>query len=219
MTTSQTPMTSPEFDARSEIFHQRPTRNPLKIVGEMCQYLGTDYRQNRVRVRETGGGSNRNLKGLAIVTCFRIAQAGQRLGRIPLLGIVFKLLLVLPYRILFEFLLGIEIPPSVEIGPGLVIFHGQGIVIHNRAKIGCNCMLRHGITIGTSLSRVRADGNPCVPTIGNDCNIGVGAIVIGDITIGDRASIGAGTVVTKSIPADGVMVGSAARLIIPRTEQ
>lgn len=212
-------MNSTKFDAQSEIFQQQATRNPLKILGEMCQYLGTDYRQNWVRVRETGGGNNRNLKGLAIVTCFRLAQAGHRLGRIPLLGIVFKLLLVLPYRIFFEFLLGIEIPPSVEIGPGLVIFHGQGIVIHNRAKIGYNCMLRHGITIGTSLSRMRTDGNPCVPTIGNDCNIGVGAILIGDITIGHRVSIGAGTVVTKSVPADGVMVGSPARLISPSTEQ
>jgi putative colanic acid biosynthesis acetyltransferase WcaB len=208
-------MASREFNPQYERLFSPQTRNPWKILREMFYCLGHDYRQNRIRVRETGGGNNRNLKGLAIVTCFRLAQAGHRLSRIPMLGIIFKFLLVLPYRILFEFLLGIEIPPSVEIGPGLVIFHGQGIVIHNLAKIGQNCMLRHGITIGTSLSKVRTDGNPCVPMIGNDCNIGVGAIVIGDITIGDRASIGAGTVVTKSIPADGVMVGSAARLIDP----
>jgi putative colanic acid biosynthesis acetyltransferase WcaB len=103
----------------------------------------------------------------------------------------------------------------VQIEGGLVIFHGQGIVIHDKARIGRNCMLRHGITIGTSLSKMRVDNNPCVPTIGDNCNIGAGAIIIGDISIGDDASIGAGTVVTKSVPAGGVMVGSSARLIEP----
>jgi putative colanic acid biosynthesis acetyltransferase WcaB len=192
-----------------------PSRNPIQIWRCLRHLLAADYRQNRVRVQETGGGNNRNLKGLTIVTCFRIAQAATQLGRIPVAGVLPKLLIVLPYRILFEFLLGIEIPPRVQIEGGLVIFHGQGIVIHDKARIGRNCMLRHGITIGTSLSKVRADNNPCVPTIGDNCNIGASAIIIGDISIGDDASIGAGTVVTKSVPAGGVMVGSPARLIEP----
>lgn len=190
-----------------------PSRNPIQIWRCLRHLLAADYQQNRVRVQETGGGNNRNLKGLAIVTCFRVAQAATHLGRIPVVGILPKLLIVLPYRIFFEFLLGIEIPPRAKIEGGLVIFHGQGIVIHDKARIGRNCMLRHGITIGTSLSKVRADSNPCVPTIGDNCNIGAGAIIIGDISIGDDASIGAGTVVTKSVPAGGVIVGSPARLI------
>jgi putative colanic acid biosynthesis acetyltransferase WcaB len=192
-----------------------PSRNPIQIWRCFRHLLAADYAQNRVRVKETGGGSNRNLKGLVIVTCFRIAQAGTQLARIPVLGIIPKLVIVLPYRIFFEFFLGIEIPPRTQIEEGLVIFHGQGIVIHAQVRIGKNCMLRHGITIGTSLSKVRPDNNPCVPTIGNNCNIGAGAIVIGDISIGDDACIGAGTVVTKSVPAGGVVVGSPARLIIP----
>jgi putative colanic acid biosynthesis acetyltransferase WcaB len=192
-----------------------PSRNPIQIWRCFRQLLAADYQQNRLRVEETGGGNNRNLKGLVIVTCFRIAQAGTQLGQIPVVGIIPKILMVLPYKLLFEFLLGIEIPPKLYVQGGLVIFHGQGIVIHGRARIGKNCMLRHGITIGTSLSRMRADRNPCVPTIGDNCNIGVGAIIIGDISIGDDVSIGAGTVVTKSIPPGGVMVGSPARLIQP----
>jgi putative colanic acid biosynthesis acetyltransferase WcaB len=193
-----------------------PSRNPIQIWRCLRQLLAADYQQNRVRVAETGGGKNRNMKGLTIVTCFRIAQAGTQLAQIPLVGIVPKLLMVLPYKLLFEFLLGIEIPPRLYVQGGLVIFHGQGIVIHDKARIGKNCMLRHGITIGTSLSKVRADNNPCVPTIGDNCNIGAGAIIIGDISIGDGASIGAGTVVTKSVPPGGVMVGSPARLIQPK---
>jgi putative colanic acid biosynthesis acetyltransferase WcaB len=192
-----------------------PSRNPILIWRYLQHLLTEDYRQNRVRIQETGGGSNRNLKGLMIVTSFRLAQAASQLGQIPVLGIIPRLLIVLPYRVFFEFLLGIEIPPGVQIAGGLVIFHGQGIVIHDKARIGKNCMLRHGITIGTSLSRVRSDNNPCVPTIGDNCNIGAGAIIIGDILIGDDVSIGAGTVVTKSVPAGGVMVGSPARLILP----
>jgi putative colanic acid biosynthesis acetyltransferase WcaB len=192
-----------------------PSRNPIQIWHCLQNLLTADYRQNRVRVTETGGGKNRNLKGLTIVTCFRLAQAGTQLGQIPVLGTIPRLLIVLPYRIFFEFLLGIEIPPRTQIAGGLVIFHGQGIVIHNKARIGKNCMLRHGITIGTSLSKVRADNNPCVPTIGDNCNIGAGAIIIGDILIGDDSSIGAGAVVTKNVPPGGVMVGSPARLISP----
>jgi putative colanic acid biosynthesis acetyltransferase WcaB len=192
-----------------------PSRNPIQIWRCLRHLLAADYQQNRVRVTETGGGNNRNLKGLTIVTCFRLAQAATHLGRIPVVGILPKLLIVLPYRIFFEFLLGIEIPPRAQIAGGLVIFHGQGIVVHDKARIGQNCMLRHGITIGTSLSKVRADNNPCVPTIGNNCNIGAGAIIIGDISIGDDVSIGAGTVVTKSVPAGAVIVGSPARLIEP----
>jgi putative colanic acid biosynthesis acetyltransferase WcaB len=192
-----------------------PSRNPILIWRCFRHLLTEDYRQNRVRVRETGGGNNRNLKGLMIVTCFRTAQAGTQLAHIPLLGLIPKLVIVLPYRVLFEFFLGIEIPPRAQIAGGLVIFHGQGIVIHDKATIGRNCMLRHNITIGTSLSKVRPDNNPCVPTIGDNCNIGAGAIIIGDISIGDDASIGAGTVVTKSVPPGGVMVGTPARLIFP----
>ena len=192
-----------------------PSRNPIQIWRCLWRLLAADYQQNRVRVEETGGGNNSNSKGLMIVTCFRIAQAGNQLSQIPVVGILPKLLIVLPYRILFEFLLGVEISTRAQIQGGLVIFHGQGIVIHDKARIGRNCMLRHGITIGTSLSKMRADNNPCVPTIGDNCNIGAGAIIIGDILIGDDTSIGAGTVVTKSIPAGSVVVGSPARLIYP----
>jgi putative colanic acid biosynthesis acetyltransferase WcaB len=192
-----------------------PSRNPIQIWRCLRQLLAADYQQNRLRIAETGGGNNRNLKGLTIVTCFRLAQAGTQLAQIPVVGILPRILVVLPYKIFFEFLLGIEIPPRLHVQGGLVIFHGQGIVIHDKARIGKNCMLRHGITIGTSRSKIRTDHNPCVPTIGDDCDIGAGAIIIGDISIGDGASVGAGTVVTKSVPPGSLIVGSSARLIQP----
>lgn len=177
----------------------------------MLNYLQEDLRRNFQLTRELGG--NFNIKGLVIVTCFRIAQFGYSLYKKNLLGIVPYLFLTFPYRILFEGFLGIEIHPDTEIGSGLVIFHGQGIVIHKKCKIGCNCTLWHGVTLGTSLIKANSSNNPCVPVIGNNCSIATGAIIIGDVSIGDGSVIGAGAVVTKSVPSNTVAIGNAARVL------
>jgi len=72
--------------------------------------------------------------------------------------------------------LGIDIPYSTRIGPGMRIFHGQGIVIHNQAIIGSNVTIRHNTTIGS------ASGDDFdVPTIGDNVDIGAGSIIIGKI--------------------------------------
>ena len=177
----------------------------------MFNYLLQDLRRNHKLTRERGG--NFNLKGLIIITCFRVAQLGYSLYKKNPLGFVPYLFLTLPYRILFEGLIGIEIHPSTEIGPGLVIYHGQGIVIHKQCKIGCNCTLFHGVTLGTSSVKANLGDNSCVPVVGNNCSIGTGAIVIGDISIGEGAAIGAGAVVTKSVPSNAVAVGNPARIL------
>lgn len=100
------------------------------------------------------------------------------------------------YQVLFtlvEMLTGISIPKSVIVGPGLRIFHSGGIVVHERARIGANCTLRHGVTIGM---RSSAGG---VPVIGDNVDIGAGAMILGDLTIGDGAKIGAGALVQVSM--------------------
>lgn len=100
---------------------------------------------------------------------------------------------------------GADIPLNSNIGLGLWIPHPNGVVIHPRATIGVNCIFQQGVTIGY------AKGG--VPTIGNGVELGAGAKVIGGVTVGDCAVIGANAVVTRDVPANCVAVGIPARVI------
>ena len=105
-------------------------------------------------------------------------------------------------------LTGIEIHPSAELGAGLFIDHGMGVVIGGTTIIGENVTLYQGVTLGgTELAKSKRH-----PTIGDEVIIGVGASVLGNITIGKRARIGAGAVVVKDVPAGATAVGIPARV-------
>jgi len=115
------------------------------------------------------------------------------------------------YRLYAEFLLGLELPPRIVAGPGLSIYHAQGLVVHGTTKIGARCTLRQGVTIGNKkMKNGQLSGSPI---IGDDVEIGAGAVIIGDIKIGNRVTIGALTVVTKDVPDDTTVVGQGVRLI------
>ena len=115
------------------------------------------------------------------------------------------------YQILVEWILGIEIPWDTDIGHSLQLQHGHGLVINHRTTIGHNCVLRHTTTIG---NKKNADGSySAAPTIGNYVDIGCHVVILGAVKIGDRAVIGAGSVVLKDVPPGGVMVGNPARLL------
>jgi len=106
-------------------------------------------------------------------------------------------------------LTGIEIHPAAQIGRRFVIDHGCGVVIGETAVVGDDCLIYHGVTLGGSSSlRIKRH-----PTLGNHVLVGCGAKILGDITIGDNAKIGANAVVTKSIPANVTAVGVPARII------
>ncbi|MDO6459529.1 serine acetyltransferase [Granulosicoccaceae sp. 1_MG-2023] len=97
---------------------------------------------------------------------------------------------------------GIEIPPSVRIGRGVGIFHQGAIVFHPAVVIGDGCRIRHGVTLGAGSTR----RSRTAPTLGNHVDIGVGAVILGDITVGERSRIGANVVLTESVPPDSVVV-------------
>lgn len=108
-----------------------------------------------------------------------------------------------------RFLTGIEIHPGAQIGQGVFIDHGAGVVIGETAEIGRNVLIYHGVTLGgTSLSPGKRH-----PTIGNGVVIGAGASLFGAITIGDNCQIGGGAVLTKDVPANCVVVGNPARIV------
>ena len=108
---------------------------------------------------------------------------------------------------LSRFLTGIEIHPAATLGRRLVIDHGMGVVIGETAEIGDDCTLYHQVTLGgTSLAHGKRH-----PTVGNNVIIGAGAKVLGAITVGDGARVGANAVVTQPVPAGVTVVGIPAR--------
>ena len=108
-----------------------------------------------------------------------------------------------------RFLTGIEIHPGATLGEGVFIDHGMGVVIGETAIVGDNVTIYQGVTLGgTSLQKVKRH-----PTLGNRVIVGVGAKVIGNITIGDNTRIGAGSVVVKSAPPNSTVVGNPGRVV------
>lgn len=104
---------------------------------------------------------------------------------------------------------GIGISYKTSIGPGLYIGHEGGIVVSEYAVIGRNCNLSHQVTIGVSRRGARAG----VPTIGDNVYIGPGAKIFGALSIGENAAVGANCVVTRDVPASGVVVGIPGQVI------
>jgi serine O-acetyltransferase len=108
-----------------------------------------------------------------------------------------------------RWLTGIEIHPGAQIGEGLFIDHGMGLVIGETAIIGDDCQLMQDVTLGgTSTKREKRH-----PTLGNNVTVGAGAKVIGNITIGDYARIGAGSVVVTNVPAYSTVVGVPGKVV------
>src|SRR6478752_6923861 len=106
-------------------------------------------------------------------------------------------------------LTGIEIHPSADIGDSFFVDHGMGVVIGETAEIGDNVTLYQGVTLGgTGFATGKRH-----PTLGNNVLVGVGAEVLGAITIGDNARIGGGAVVLKDVPPNTTAVGVPARIV------
>ena len=106
-----------------------------------------------------------------------------------------------------ETLTGISIPKSVEVGPGLKIWHFGNIFVHADSVIGARCTLRQGVTIGN-----REDDGP-TPILEDDVELGAYAQVLGGITVGRGAKVGAMSVVLRDVPPGAVAVGIPARII------
>ena len=108
-----------------------------------------------------------------------------------------------------RFLTGIEIHPGAQIGEGLFIDHGSGVVIGETAIIGDNCTLYQGVTLGGT----GKETGKRHPTLGNGVLVGAGAKLLGNFTVGDGAKIAAGAVVLGDVPADTTAVGIPARVV------
>ena len=120
-----------------------------------------------------------------------------------------------------RFLTGIEIHPGAKIGKNLFIDHGMGVVIGESSEIGDDVTLYHGVTLGGISPSEHSDNqrnSKRHPTLRNNVIVGSSAQVLGPITIGKCARIGANTVVLKDVPDNATMVGNPAKNISTNTD-
>ena len=107
-------------------------------------------------------------------------------------------------------LVGIDLPVQAEVGPGLRLFHGgRGVAIHKGVKIGRDVTIYQNVAIGTWNRDYE------VPTIGDGVTLGVGAAVLGPVTIGDRVRIAAHALVRTDIPTGGIALSPEAEIVQP----
>ena len=116
---------------------------------------------------------------------------------------------------------GIEIHPAAKIGKNLFIDHGMGVVIGESSEIGNDVTLYHGVTLGGISPSENSDdqrNSKRHPTLLDNVIVGSSAQILGPITIGECARIGANTVVLKDVPANATMVGNPAKNISTNTD-
>ncbi|QNN25514.1 serine acetyltransferase [Planctomycetales bacterium ZRK34] len=119
---------------------------------------------------------------------------------------------VLRYRF-WSIVTGAEIPLNAQIAGGLALPHPQGIVIHASAVIGPNCLIFHQVTLGNR------EGVQGAPRLGGAVIVGAGAKILGPVTVGDHARIGANAVVVKNVPTGATVVGIPAQVINPQSDK
>ncbi|MEO8937732.1 MAG: serine acetyltransferase [Burkholderiaceae bacterium] len=111
---------------------------------------------------------------------------------------------------LAETIVGVSLPKSAVIGPGLRVWHFGSVFVHPQAVIGANCTLRQGVTIGNR----EVDGP--APVLGDNVECGAYAQILGGIRIGDGCRIGAMSVVLVDMPDGATAVGIPARIIVAK---
>lgn len=134
--------------------------------------------------------------GALAMLLYRLMQWSRRYRLAPLEMLFNKLNAVLG---------GAIIGRGAEFGPGFVLIHSQGVVINGQVHGGSHVYIEHQVTIG-------AEGRAS-PLIGSNVFIGAGAKIIGAVTIGDRARVGANAVVVHDVPPGATVVGIPARVV------
>lgn len=125
--------------------------------------------------------------GFQAVLCYRVARWFKVRG-VPFFGPLFSRIGL--------FLTGADLSAGADIGPGLLISHGTGLVVGGYARIGAGVTLLHGVTVGAASQRRVRD----MPDIGDGVFIGANASVLGAVTVGEGAFLGAGVLIAHDVP-------------------
>ncbi|MCS5494492.1 serine O-acetyltransferase [Curtobacterium flaccumfaciens] len=166
---------------------------PFESFAGFRTTLRADLRANRGDVK-----SQLVLAGLRVCQFLMRSRARPRRRSLPA---------VILYRLATEFVLGIELRPKTMVGPGLTIFHGTGLVVNDHALIGSGVTLRNGVVIGHKRPGERA------PFVRDGVDVGAAALIIGAVTVGRSAKVGAGAVVVRDVPDGDTVVGNPARSV------
>jgi serine acetyltransferase len=164
----------------------------------------------RELLREDIPRNRHSARLLLVVVLFRLAVAARGDGPRPR---PWAVPFVALYKLVVEWVLGIELPVRLQAGPGLTLWHAHGLVVHPGVKLGARVTLKQGVTIG---HRGDEEDEGPLPVIGDDVVFGPGAQVLGGVTVGNGARIGAGAVVLVDVPAGATAVGVPARVMPAR---
>lgn len=151
---------------------------------------------------------NKDRMSRISVIVFRLNQAAQSRGWIVRKGAAVLDLVWL------RMIVGAELPPTVKCGAGLRLAHvGRGVTINPRVRIGSNVTIYHRVTLG-----VIGSDKDNVPIIGDNVYLGTAATVIGRVSIGDGAKVGAGATVLNDVPPGHTAVGPKATILVAQLD-
>jgi serine O-acetyltransferase len=182
---------------------QPPETRPVGILPALRRDVtrlarGQSSRQNKIRLILTN-------RGFQAVLLYRLSRALWR-RHIPLLPLILTRMA--------QMLFAVDISPLADLGPGIVIVHGFGLVIGSEVVIEGDCCLFHGVTLGDRGSEwvgsSRTDGHPVLE---RNIMVGAGAKILGPIRIGQSSVIGANAVVLKDVPPFSIVAGIPARVV------
>lgn len=174
----------------------------------LLQLIHSDYRRYRAAGAKKPFSVILFTQGFWASTVFRFSHWARERLDLPGLRLIVRVLCILLEKFI-ELFTGISIPPKCNIGAGFYIGHFGGIFIDGDCRLGSNCNIAQGVTIGKG-GRGDLWG---IPALGDRVHIGANAVLLGNITIGDDAVIGPGAVVMSSVPPRGVVMGNPGRVI------
>jgi serine O-acetyltransferase len=177
--------------------------NPLRALGKLRELVG------QVREDLVAHDGDWTKPGFQTIAVHRFGNwrmsIEPRLVRAPF---------SVTYRAMERFcrnIYGIELPYAAQVGRRVVIEHQGGIVVHGSSVIGDECRIRQGVTIGARDVATRE----MAPVLESGVDVGAGAKILGGITVGARAHVGANAVVLVDVPAGALAVGVPARILTP----
>ncbi len=175
-------------------------------------FISSDYK----KYKKYGGNFITILfftQGFWAVFQYRVANSVYKM-KIPIVKQVLQLFCML-WQKGVEITTGISIPASAQIGHSFYIGHFGGIILNGNTRIGTNCNIAQGVTIGVSGLKEKRG----VPIIGNDVYIGANSVLAGKIHIGDKVLIGACSLVNTNVESNSVMMGVPAIKISDKSSE
>jgi len=176
---------------------------PPATVGELSAIIVEDWRRH---------GRDWTLPGFRAVAVYRFGTYVRTVRGRRIWDKVRRRILRVAYRSASRFIrnvYGIELRDTARIGRRLKIAHQGGIVIHYRARIGDDCQVLQGVTIGIGARGIAEEP----PVIGDRVSFGAGSIVVGPVTIGDDVKVGPGALVMRDVPAGATVFAEPSRIM------